>query len=262
MNILIIGSPNPNLITLIKESKYFDKIYIASNEKFDKFPNIEYRTFDELIQKAIAIKTDIAINTKQELINDGIVEAFESSKINLISVNKKWLNLEQSRLSAKQLLNHYKINTPERILAPLNFPIMLKTDTPEACYKIISMQDLITKMQELKGQVTFLEEYLGEEKFKIYLIWDHENIKIFYDEDNLTEVQKDRLDLLKTKLNFMFSDENADFTGIFTINLAWYKNDWYVINFDTDMNISQEAFRNIDFVYLLNSAIYQKLNEV
>ena len=268
MNILIIGKPSKNLVSLLKQSKYADKIYAALNENYNEFPVIKYKNFDELIKKALAIKIDIAINTDKNLIEQGITEYFEQSRINLISVNKKWLKLETSRIRAKNLLSHYNINTPKIIKTPLNFPIVIKTDSPGRDFVTYSMDELIKQKEKLSGENVFLEEYMVGENFTLYAIWDKKNIKFFCETDKLTEVQNDRLDLLKTKLNFMFSDENANFIGIFAINLIWYKNDWYISEFEMGKEISETLFRNgsdtnnSDFLYILNTAIYQKLNEL
>ncbi len=261
MNILIIGKPSNNLIALIKCSKYADKIYTASNVDKTDFPNIEYRNFDELINKAEALKIDIAININKTNISMGIAEIFAKSKINLISVNKKWLNLETSRQSAKQLLNYYKINNPKIIQVPLSFPICMITDSPNKDYKITAMAELVKKMEEHEGQKFYFEEFVDGITTELFIIWDKKNIKYFCKEECMTEVQLDRLDLLKTKLNFMFSDEKADFIGIFGIKLIWWKNDWYVISFDMGAEIPADCLKGTDFLYVLNAAIYQKLGE-
>lgn len=262
MNILVIGNPSPDLVKLIKKSKYTEKIYTASNRDETDFPNIEYKDFNELIKKAQALKIDIAINTDESLIIKGITKTFSNSRINLISVNSKWLKLETSRLSAKKLLEYYKINTPHRIAVPLEFPVHIKTDFPN--YDIIagSTQELVSYMEKLEGQETFFEECVEGNSFKLYSVWDKKNIKYFYLNNSLTEVQNDRLDLLKTKLNFMFSDENADFIGIFATHLVWYKNDWHVTDFDMTATIPENCLNGEDFIYILNSAIYQKLGEI
>ena len=261
MNILIIGKPSNDFIALIKRSKYADKIYTAFNLDKTDLPNIEYRSFDELVKKAFALKIDIAINIDKTAISMGIAEFFEKSKINLISVNKKWLNLETSRLSAKKLLNHYNINTPKTVRVPISFPIVLKTDSPGNDCKISNMHELVEKMEELQEQTKYFEDVAEGPVSTLYAMWDKKNIKYFYYEKNMTEVQLDRLELLKTKLNFMFSDEKADFTGIFGVNILWYKNDWYVIDFDMGGLIPAKYLENTDFIYILNSAVYQKLDE-
>ena len=262
MNILIIGEPSENLILLIKRSNYTEKIYTALNSGETEFPNITYRNFDELIQKALALKIDIAVNLDKTLIASGIAEFFEKSKINLISVNKKWLNLETSRLSAKKLLDYYKINNPQIIRIPISFPVILKTDLPGNDYKISDMHELVEKMEKIRNETKFFEEFMPEASFKLYTVWDKRNVKFFRRTKKLTEVQKDRLDLLETKLNFMLSDENADFTGVFGINLIWHKNDWYAGDFDMCPELPAEFLEGTDFIFLLNSAIYQKLNEI
>lgn len=261
MNILIIGKPSANLITLLKQSKYAGKIYTASNKDFSEFPNIEYRNFDELIKKSLALKIDIALNIDKTLIPMGIAEVFEKSRINLISVNKKWFNLEATRLSTKKLLNHYKINTPQLISVPVDFPVMIKTDVPGIDYKATSTQEVISAMQKLEGEKIFFEEVAEGETLDLYTVWDKSNVKYLCKEKDLTEVQKDRLDLMKTKLNFMFSDEKVGFIGFFGIKLVWHKNDWYVNSFDMCTEIPPDCLGNMDFLYLINSAIYQKLGE-
>ena len=68
--------------------------------------------------------------------------------------------------------------------------------------------------------------------------------------------------MYKTKLNFLLSDEKADFIGIFTTKLIWAKNDWHVLDFI--MHIDEDVDASLikkDFLYLLNLALYQKLNE-
>lgn len=121
------------------------------------------------------------------------------------------------------------------------------------------MQDLVNKMETLKGEKTFLEEYLEGEIYSLTSLWDGKNLLSFPIE-NLTEVQQDRLELYKTKLNFMLSDEKADFAGFFTSKLLWTKNDWYLLEYK--MRLDKNAQIKGDLLYILNSALYQKLNEI
>ncbi len=265
MNLLVIGTDEISIgiVELALKSKHLDRIYTASSEPLDDIPNIEYSDFNELIGKSKALHIDAAITFDNNLIQAGISEEFKNHGVNLISCNKKWLNLETSRLAAKRLLNHYSINNPEFILAPLSFPIVLKTDKPEIKEFIYSMKDLIEIKQQHAGKNVFLEEYLEGEALDILSIWDGKNILTFDKNLHLTEVQRDRLDLFKTKLNFMLSDEKTDFTGFFTTQLIWAKNDWYVIDFVMSPN-KKPLLNDIktDFLFILNSVIYQKLNEL
>ena len=124
MNILILGTGEieRNLIKLCQKSKLLDKIFTASNEPLENIPNIEYNDFGELCKKAKALQIDLTLVADKFFIQEGIVEFFKTKLLNIISVNKKWFNLELSRVVAKQLMNHYSINFPEIIKAPLSFP--------------------------------------------------------------------------------------------------------------------------------------------
>lgn len=265
MNILILGTSETEqiLINLCLKSKHLDHIYTASKKTINKIPNIEYSSYEELTHKAKSLHIDIVLVSDKNLIEDGIVEFFRKKMLNIISVNKKWINLENSKLIAKQLLNHYSINQPELIKAPLAFPIVIKTDKPITTKIAYSMQELIEIKQELAGETVFLEDYLNGEVFYLLSLWDGRNLIHFPLTKELTEVQIDRLDLYKTKLNFLLSDESADFIGFFTTKLIWAKNDWYVLEYI--MHLDEKPDFNLikpDFLYILNSAIYQKLNEI
>ena len=112
----------------------------------------------------------------------------------------------------------------------------------------------------------FIEEYYEGEEYNLVMLWDGKNSLYFPIHEDLTEVQAERLDFLQTKLNFMFSDEKADFIGFVVAKLLWTKNDWYILEFQShlDEDDIKTAFSNLsmDFLYILNSAIYQKLNEI
>lgn len=266
MNILIIsnGEVEQNLINLCLKSKYLDHIYTASKEPLDEIPNVEYANFEELVKKAKALRIDITIVTDKFLIQEGIVEFFRKNLLNIISVNKKWFNLETSRLVAKRLMNHYSINNPDVILAPLVFPIIIKTDKPQANKIAKSMQELIEIKESLAGENVFLEENLKGEIIYLLSLWDGKNLIHFNPTNiNFTEVQEDRLSLYTTKLNFMLSDEQADFAGFFASKIIWAKNDWYVLDYIMHLNekVDLNSIKS-DFLYILNLALYQKLDEI
>jgi len=264
MNILLIGKPHDNIINVLKDSVFLDKLYIAGDYKSETIPNFGYKSVSELAEKAKTLQIDIAINLDKTLINNGICEDFRRNKINLISANKKWLNLETNKFAAKQLLTYYSVNTTQILKVPSVFPVSVKTEYNE--YIVNSMTELTKLAENLKEQY-YIEEYLTGDTFNLLSIWDGENLYFFNSPENINEIKDDRLDLLKTKLKFMFSDEKANFIGFFTTHLIWAKNDWYVksfsmgINSDIDIK-SALAKTKTDFLYILNSAIYQKLNEI
>lgn len=266
MNILIIGELTQNIVSALQASSHTDKIFTAASTG-QNLPNIEFRSIDELIKKAEALQIDIAINTDNNLVLEGITEAFKARRVNLISVNSKWLNLETNIPAAKKVLNYYKINIPKTIKAPMSFPLVIRSNDGNQASIAYSMEELIQNVRNYGKENTFLEEFLEGETFNLIALWDGKSLLCINSPDNTTEVKEDRLDLLKTKLSFMLSDENADFTGLFTLHLIWTKNDWYVIKFsmraDESVDIKSSLEKtNKDFLYILNSAIYQKLNEI
>lgn len=264
MNVLIIGTGEIEkaLIELCLGSKSLGHLYTASNEQVNDIPNIEYSSLEDLISKAKSIQADVILLNDKNLISDDFLGLCKKNMLNIFSVNEKWLNLETSRLVAKQLISHYSINTPKYIKLPLSFPIVMRTISSKDVFIANSMQELVQKKEKLIGEEVFLEEYLDGEIYEQLSLWDGKNL-LSFPINNLTEVQKDRLEIYNTKLNFMLSDEKADFMGFFATRLLWAKNDWYVLEYKMGFDESVDLnCINYDFLYLLNSAIYQKLNEI
>lgn len=265
MNILILGTGKVEqyFINLCLKSKLLDKLYTASSEPLHNIPNIEYNNADELYNKAKTLQIDIVLAFDKKYVEAGIVDFLKNKFLNTISVNKKWVNLQTSRLIAKQLLSYYSINIPKTIKAPNAFPLVIKTNKPKLTKILYSMSDLVELRKEFFGEELFLEEYLEGDVLYTLFLWDKKNLLNFNPKNKLTEVQEDRLKLLETKLQFLLSDEKADFMGFFVLKLIWTKNDWYVI--DCDMEIKEKYDLEVidkDFLYLLNATIYQKLNEL
>ena len=265
MNILIIntGVIEQKLIKLCLQSKMLHKIYTASSEPLEDIPNIEYSDWEDLVRKAKSLQIDIALVADKDLIKEGFVDYCKKKYLNVISANQKWFNLESSRLIAKQLLNYYSINTPEIIKVPITFPVVIKTDKREVTKVAYSMNDLVEIREEMTHKNSFLEEYLQGDVVYLLSLWDGKNLIHFNPNYSMSEVQIDRLDLLKTKINFMYSDEKPDFIGFFITKIIWAKNDWYVLDFT--MHLDETFDLNLlkqDFIYLLNAVIYQKLEEI
>lgn len=262
MNILIIGCCTEEFCNFIKQSKHVNKIYTASQSPLENIANIDYSNIEELCKKAKALNIDFAILTDKNHIKYGINEIFKKHRINLISANQKWFYLEASRIIAKQLVTHYSINTPAILKTPLNFPVILKTDEPKYNITVNSMQELISQKENLGNLRTFIEEFCDGEVFEILSLWDGKTLLMFPPQ-NLTEVQEDSLNLYRTNLNNLLYNENANFVGFFISRLIWAKHNWYLQEFKMELN-EKLAMENIkkDFVYLITSAIYQKLYEI
>jgi len=263
LNILILGNCTEDFYNYLKTSKLFDKMFLAGNSAESNIPNIDFEDEKELTNKIKALQIDVVLVTDKTFIKNGYVDFLKSHYINVISPNKKWFNLEFSQAVSKKLLEYYSINTPKIILAPKEFPLVIRTNSSNKRKIAKNMDELIDLMKNLSSEQYFLEEYLDGNCQSLLSLWDGESLYHFDSEINLTEVQKDRLDLLKTKFNFMFGDEKPNFIGFFSSELIWAKNDWHVISFEMGLN-ENLIIKNIkkDFLYILNSAIYQKLNEL
>lgn len=265
MNILVVntGEIEQKLISLCLKSKLLNKIYTASFEPLEDIPNIEYSDWMELVKKAKVLQIDIVLVVDKNLIEEGFVDFCRKNFLNVICVNQKWFNLESSRLIAKQLLSYYKINNPETIKVPITFPVVIKTNKREITKIAHSIQELVEIREEMSDKDSFLEEYLKGDVIYLLSLWDGKNLLHFNPNYSMSEVQIDRLDLLKTKLNFMYSDEKPDFIGFFITKIIWAKNDWYILDFTMHLDDSFDLnLLKQDFLYLLNAVIYQKLEEI
>lgn len=262
MNVLIVGQVLENIIEAIQKSKRPCKIFSAGENLGGNIPNIEYFDFIDLAKKAKALKIDIIIVTDKNLVLDGIIEFLKSYHLNVVSVDKKWLNLED-KLIAKQLISYYSINYPEIIKTPLAFPITVKSAIGEGEIVVYSMAELIEAKEKFNYDKIFLEEYLEGQTYSMLSLWDKKNLFNFPIKTELNEVQRERLELYKTKLNFLLSDEKADFLGFFVTDLIWTKNDWYVLDYKMGIEADIDlTYHTKDFLYILELAIYQKLDEV
>ena len=263
MNLLIVGTISQDFINFVSNSKLLDKIFVTESSLNVDVPNIEYSSKEELLKKIKALQIDIVIIFNKNFVRIGMVDYLKSNFINVISVNQKWFNLEDSRLVAKRLLGYYKINIPKIILAPTEFPLVLKSDLQGLRKVITSLDELIQYTQKYVGQKTFLEEFLSGDCYKLLSLWDGVSGYHFEDNSTFTEVQKERLELLKVKLNIMFSEEKANFLGFYSTEIIWTKNDWYVLNIE--MTLDEElilAYIKKDFLYILYLMVYQKINEL
>ena len=265
MNILVVDTNiiEQKIIEVCSKSKYLTRLYTASPKPLCHIPNVEYNDYEDLVKKAKGLQIDLILLANKIHIQNGLVEILNKNKLNVIAVNKKWFNLEQSRLIAKKLLEYYFFNTPNIIKAPIFFPLVVKSDKPKICKIVYTMQELISVRESFSGETLFLEEYIEGKCFRFLSLWDGSSLIHFIREAELTEVQVDRLEFLKTKLNFMFADEKPDFIGFFSTKIIWFMNDWYILDFVMHLNEKSDIeLIKPDFLYLLNAVIYQKLSEI
>ena len=97
----------------------------------------------------------------------------------------------------------------------------------------------------------YLEEYIDGENFNLISLFDGKNLLSFTNDKLIIEYSE--------KLKEMLISENIQFIGFLTSKLIIKDRMVYNTGFSADLS---DINLNIDFIYLLNSAIYQKLNEI
>ena len=117
--------------------------------------------------------------------------------------------------------------------------------------EIINIRKEIAKQSEVIADSIYLEEYIDGENFNLISLFDGKNLLSFTNDKLIIEYSE--------KLKEMLISENIQFIGFLTSKLIIKDRMVYNTGFSADLS---DINLNIDFIYLLNSAIYQKLNEI
>lgn len=256
-NILIVGEGKS--VELIKNSKYLNKLYITSQIRIKDVLNIKFNTFRELARKCNALQIDIVLVEEEKWIQQGIADVLKQNYINCIACNAKWAELSLHNNFSRPLLEKYKIDIPQKIVLPVEYPVIVKADG--ITQKAGSMQEIIDIRQEIFnksseiGKTIYLEKYINGETYNIISLYDCENLLTFPEQN----IDSNILTAYNHKLEKLLKTEKADFVGFINSEIICFENKIYNIGFNFEF--SKPNF-NADFIYLLNSAIYQKLNEI
>ena len=254
LNVLIASeNGQAKTIELIKKSKYLNKLY--STARIDGTVEVKFNTFKELAQKCKALKIDIVIVESEKWVLQGITDVLRTNLVNCLALASYANNLVLSNNFARELLNKYNILTPQKLLYPSKFPVVLKSG--EICKignsmeEIINIRKEIAKQSEVIADSIYLEEYIDGENFNLISLFDGKNLLSFTNDKLIIEYSE--------KLKEMLISENIQFIGFLTSKLIIKDRMVYNTGFSADLS---DINLNIDFIYLLNSAIYQKLNEI
>lgn len=257
INVLIAGKGTsvPNVIA----SKYLNKLYVTSEDEIDGAILIKFNTFKELAQKCKALQIDIVLVEEEKWILQGIADVLKSNFVNCIAPTSKWTFLNLSKRDAKKICIKHDIKVPKDIKLPVDFPIMLKTDG--FTQKTNSLDELIKIRQDINttaphlAENLYLEEFIDGDNLVVTSLFDGKHIITF----NSGKIDSDRLHLYSKQLEMFLANEKADFTGFFNSRLIKSGKDLYNIGFDFTYQL---PVYEGDFLFLLISAVYQKLDEV
>ena len=257
VNVLVVGEGNS--IKLIKSSKYLNKLYITSQTKIKDVLNIKFNTFRELAKKCHALQIDIVLVEEEKWIQQGIADVLKQNYINCIACNAKWAELSLHNNFLRSLLEKHNINIPSKIVLPVEYPVIVKADG--VTKKADSMQEIINIKQEISdksseiAKTTYLEEFIKGQSYNLISLYDGRNLITFPQKD----IPENILTEYNTTLENMLKIENADFVGFINSKIIIAENQIYNTGFFFEFT---QPNTTVDFLYLLNSAIYQKLDEI
>lgn len=252
---LLIASENEQskTIELIKKSKYLNKLY--STAAINGAIEIKFNTFKELAQKCKALKIDIVIVESEKWVLQGVADVLRANLVNCLALTARANQLILSNSRRQELLNKYGILTPKKLLYPSEYPVIVRADG--VCKKgnsldeIIQIRGDIAKQSEEIAKTVFLEEFIEGKIVNLISIFDGKNLLSFTKDDLILDYSD--------KLQKLLTCEKFGFIGFLNSELIISGSKIYNLGFSS--NFSDISF-DIDFIYLLNSAIYQKLNEI
>lgn len=259
LNVLIACKDSSKYIEYLKNSKYLNKLYTTSDVEQDGVVTVGFNTFQELSQKCKALQIDILLVEEEKWILQGIADVMRKNYINCFAPTSKWTNLGLYNSFANALLLKYGINIPPQTLLPKEFPVLVKADgilrKANSLQEIISIKKEIFETSPEIAKTVYIEELLHSTKHKVISIFDGENLYTFpnknFTEKLLAEYSK--------KLEKLLQEEKADFIGFINSDLIEEKGILYSTGFSFEF-LKPDC--NVDLLYVLQLAIYQKLSEI
>ena len=253
LNILIAGEGKT--LPLVLKSKFLNKLYITSDSEIAGAVNIRFNTFQELAQKCRALKIDIVIAENEKWVLQGISDVLKKNLINCFALPSAGNKLVLSNSFARDLVKKYDILTPKRLAYPNQYPVVVRADgickIGFSLEEIINIREEISKQSEEIAKTIFLEEFINGQFMHIPSLFDGKNLLSFSNNQFIQEYSK--------KLCKLLVQEKFNFTGFLTSKLILKDNLVYNLGFSSDFPMPD---MKVDFIYLLNSAIYQKLDEI
>lgn len=193
LNVLVYGSGarEHSIADAIKSSPLLNKLYIADAGFAKLGEEIKFKDFEDLAQKCVKKKIDIAIFGSEEPLCEGVVDIFNEHQIHCIGVNKHFSQLESSKLFGKKFIKKYGIKTADYDVITennrpdynkLNYPVVIKADglckgkgVVTAYNKAFAKKTIDEFLDGKFGEASktvLLEEFLQGEELSLMSLWD------------------------------------------------------------------------------------------
>jgi hypothetical protein len=259
LNILIVCKNSSKYLEYIKSSKYLRKLYTTSDTEQEGAITINFNTFQELCEKCRALQIDIVLVEEEKWILEGIADVMRKNYINCFAPTSYWTNLALYNSFANSLLTKYGINIPPQTLLPQEFPVLVKADgilrKANSLQEIISIKKEIFETSPEIAKTVYLEEFLHNKKHIVTSLFDGNSIYTFPDKNFMPAL----LEEYSSKLERLLRGEKADFIGFINSYLIEENGILYNTGFSFEL---LKPNCELDFLYILQLAIYQKLNEI
>ncbi len=254
LNILVVLEDDKSILTpLIRKSKYLNKLY--STIEIEGGIEVKFNTFRELAEKCKALQVDMVVVENEKLVRQGIADILRKRFINCFALTSIGNKLLLSNRFTRELLNKYEISTPKILSYPKDYPIVVRTDgmckTGYSLDEIIKIRESISRQSAELADKIFLEEFICGQPVKLVSLFDGKTLLSFSENSLVREYSE--------KLCRLLIGEKIDFIGFITSKLLIAHNKVYNLGFSSKLSITDI---DLDFIYLLNAAIYQKLDEI
>lgn len=253
LNVLLVASEDSKALDSILRSKYLGKLYATF--ECPEVVEVRFNTFKELAQKCKSLKIDLVLVDDEKMILQGIADVLRKYFVNCIAINSYWTKLVLSNQFAKNMLQKYGIDTPEILMYPKSFPLVLRADgIKEFVNSMPELLDLRQKISKGSSEIAdtiFLEEFIEGQKYTLTSLFDGKNLITF------SELSGDLVSEYNAKLEKMFLNEAPNFIGYINSHVILSKQKLFNIGFSFEFPKIEE-----DLLYIFISAIYQKLDEI
>lgn len=255
LNVLLIASADSAVLDLLFKSKYLNKLY--TNFELPNVPDIRFNTFKELAEKCKALKIDLVLVDDKKFILQGIADVLRVNYINCFAINSFWTQLILSNSFARNMAEKYGIDTPKIMKYPQEYPLVVRADgfkeTAGSLQDIIDISKTIVNHSQEIANTIYLEQFIDGKKTTLISFFDGKNLITCSNE----EIPENIVEDYNSKLKRMFVSENSDFIGYINSEVILKEQTLFNLGFNLEFPTVKE-----DLLYILISAIYQKLDEI